>query len=271
MGESLIDYILAILIGLTLGLLGGGGSILTVPILVYILKMDTKLSIALSLAIVGITSLFGVISHFRNKNVDIKTALIFGPFAMLGTFAGTKLSQFISGQIQLVLFAVIMIIAAIFMFKGRKDAPGENSKKESTKLFLILLALQGVFVGIITGIVGVGGGFLIVPALVLLAKTPMKKAIGTSLLLISLNSLTGFLGYMDQIEVPWAFLLKFSSCSVLGIFIGSYFVQYVSQKTLKKAFAIFLILMGFFILYKNRATLMNTTTYHNIEQERIYT
>jgi hypothetical protein len=248
----MIGYLLAVLVGLSLGLLGGGGSILTVPILVYAINMPTKLAIALSLAVVGVTSLVGVISHLKNKNVDFKIALIFGPFAMLGTFAGAKISQFISGQTQLILFAVIMIIAAFFMFKGRKGGQNEDSSKARNTKDYFLLALQGVFVGVITGLVGVGGGFLIVPALVLLARSPMKKAVGTSLLLIALNSLTGFIGYLEQTEVPWMFLLKFSSFSVVGIFIGSYLVRFVNQNTLRKGFAIFLVFMGVFILYKNQ-------------------
>ncbi|PIK16413.1 sulfite exporter TauE/SafE family protein [Halobacteriovorax sp. JY17] len=266
----MIGYILAILIGLSLGLLGGGGSILTVPILVYVMKMDAKLAIALSLAIVGMTSLIGVIPHFKNKNVDLKMVLIFGPFAMVGTFGGAKISQFISGQSQLIFFAIIMIIAAFFMFRGREEVERATLEKNSSKKDLFFLALQGIFVGIITGVVGVGGGFLIVPALVLLAKSPMKKAVGTSLLLIALNSLTGFMGYLDQVTVPWEFLFKFSSCSIVGIFIGSYLVRFISQNTLKKGFAIFLILMGLFILYKNKETLISKSSMFTVKVQGIY-
>lgn len=258
-GELMIGYFFAVLIGLSLGLLGGGGSILTVPILVYAMGMPSKLAIALSLAIVGVTSIAGVISHFRNKNIDFKVAIVFGPFAMIGTLAGAQISQFISGQMQLILFAIIMIIAAVFMFTGRKESAPTELKKANYK-DKILLSLQGVFVGIVTGVVGVGGGFLIVPALVLLARISMKKAVGTSLLLIALNSITGFLGYLNQVTVPWVFLIKFSSCSIVGIIIGSYLVKFVSQDKLKKAFAIFLVVMGVFILYKNRDTFSVSST-----------
>lgn len=247
----LIGYTLAIFIGLSLGLLGGGGSILTVPILVYVLKMDPKVSIALSLAIVGVTSLFGVFKHYKNGNVKFQIALIFAPIAMLGTFMGAKLSQLISGQIQLVLFAIIMLLASLFMLKGRKE-----TEEKVVKINYVLISIVAVCVGVLTGIVGVGGGFLIVPALVLLTGTSMKDAVGTSLFIISLNSFSGFYGYLGLIEVPWLFLLKFSSFSVLGIFIGVSLVQFVSQSALKKIFAVFLIIMGFFILYKNKGTFL---------------
>lgn len=249
-------YLLATLIGLSLGLLGGGGSILTVPILVYVLKMDPKISIALSLAVVGTTSLFGVIGHYRNKNVNIKMALVFAPVAMLGTFIGAKVSQFISGQVQLISFALIMILASYFMLKGRKDSDAKNIKPN-----FMFIGIVAMVVGLLTGIVGVGGGFLIVPALVLLAGASMKESVGTSLFIITLNSFSGFAGYIGLVEIPWIFLLKFTFCSVLGIFMGTFLVKFVSQKALKKAFGIFLIFMGFFILYKNKNVFITQTAY----------
>lgn len=244
----MIGYFLAILIGFSLGLLGGGGSILTVPILVYALNMDAKLSIALSLAIVAFTSLIGVFGHIKNKNVDFKVASIFAPIAMLGTYVGAKLSVYLSGQVQLLLFAIIMLLASTFMLKGRKDT--DAVEKE---LNIPLIIIEGLFVGVITGLVGVGGGFLIVPALVLLTGLPMKRAVGTSLLIISLKSFSGFYGYLDSVNIPWVFLFKFTLFSGFGILLGSYTVKYVPQQRLKKIFAYFLILMGIFIIYKNRA------------------
>ena len=248
----MIGYFFALLIGGSLGLMGGGGSILTVPVLVYALDMGAKESIALSLAIVGITSLVGSVSHFRAKNINIKVALIFGPVAMAGTFLGAKLSVFLSGAMQLIIFAVVMLVAAYFMFKGKKAIEDDHTDKP---LNYPLIVAEGVFVGILTGIVGVGGGFMIVPALVLLAHIPMKQAVGTSLLIIALKSFAGFLGYMDKIEVDWAFLGQFSIFTIIGILVGSYFVKYISQQKLKKMFAIFLVIMGVFILYKNRQQL----------------
>lgn len=247
----MLGYFLATLVGLSLGLLGGGGSILTVPILVYILKMDPKTSIALSLAIVGLTSLVGFFSHYKNKNVDFKAALIFAPLAMIGTFLGARLSQLISAEFQLLLFAIIMLIASVQMFKNKKE---RHTQTLQSPRYLIIF-VQAFIVGIITGVVGVGGGFLIVPALVLLAGLSMKKSIGTSLFVISLNSLTGFIGYIGIVEIPWTFLLGFTAFSILGILIGSKLTQFVSQSTLRKVFAFFLVIMGVFILYKNSSLL----------------
>ena len=162
----ILGYILAIITGLSLGLMGGGGSILTVPILVYILELPVKVSIAMSLAIVGSTAVIGSYSHYKAGNINIKIALLFAPFAMIGTFIGAKLATFLSDSTQLIFFAIVMLIASIFMFRGRKEIESTDEQKFNYPL----IAIQGIFVGIITGIVGVGGGFMIVPALVLLGR-----------------------------------------------------------------------------------------------------
>jgi hypothetical protein len=249
-------YIFAALIGISLGVLGGGGSILTVPVLVYLLGFEAKLSIALSLAIVGLTSLVGVGSHFKKGNVDLKIALVFGPVAMVGTFAGAKLSVFFSGTLQLLFFAVIMLLAAVMMLRKSSSSssqatPETTAPAKKSRHFLI--ALEGLFVGLVTGIVGVGGGFMIVPALVLFGGLEMRRAVGTSLLIIAAKSFAGFAGYFGQVEIPWSFLLQFSAVSSLGIFVGTALSQRLPQNTLRKIFAIFLILMSLFILYKNIA------------------
>jgi uncharacterized protein len=245
----IIGWMLAIFIGLSLGLLGGGGSILTVPILVYAFNIDPKTSIALSLAIVGITSLIGTITHFRAGNVELKTVAVFAPLAMIGTFTGAKLSVFFSGEAQLVLFGIIMLLASVFMLKESKYS---KTKEKANPLFL---GFQGFIVGIITGIIGIGGGFLIVPALVILAQVPMKQAVGTSLFVIFLNSISGFIGYLGMVTIDWFFLGKFILATGFGIILGTYLVKYIPPAKLKKIFAIFLIFMGIFILYKNRETL----------------
>jgi uncharacterized membrane protein YfcA len=244
----ILGFSLALLIGASLGLMGGGGSILTVPVLVYALGMGAKESIALSLAIVGATSLIGSLGHFRAGNINLKIAAIFGPVAMVGTFAGAKLSVFLSGATQLILFAIVMLVAAFFMFRGRKEVAVD----EDAKLNYPLIVAEGIFVGVLTGLVGVGGGFMIVPALVLLANVPMKKAIGTSLIIISLKSFAGFVGYMDKIDINWVFLGQFTLFTAIGIIVGSYFVKFISAQKLKKSFAVFLVIMGVFILYKNQ-------------------
>ena len=253
----ILGLVLAVLVGLSLGLMGGGGSILTVPIFVYVLGFDTKQSIAMSLAVVGVVSLFGAFSHWRAGNVNLRIAGIFGAVAMAATFAGAKLSAFLSGTTQLVIFAVVMLAAAFFMFRGKKPGEGRVSENEgeSAQVRLGLIAMQAIAVGVLSGIVGVGGGFLIVPALVLLGKVPMKQAVGTSLLIISLNSVAGFAGYFGQVEIAWGFMALFTSVAVVGIMLGSRLVKHVEQGTLKRGFAIFLVIMAAWILYQNLSVL----------------
>ncbi|MEJ2503466.1 MAG: sulfite exporter TauE/SafE family protein [Gemmatimonadota bacterium] len=246
---------LAALIGLALGLLGGGGSILTVPVFVYVLGFEAKAAIALSLAVVGVVSLFGAAGHWRAGNVNVRVALLFGLVAMAGTYAGARLSVFVSGGAQLVLFAAVMLVAAGFMYrKGAGEDPGAAAGPDRS-LPVGLIVLEGLAVGVLTGLVGVGGGFMVVPALVLLVGLPMKEAVGTSLLVIALKSAAGFAGYLGQVEVPWDFLVVFSAVAVAGIGIGTGLVRHVSQGALRRGFAAFLVLMGGFILYQNRDVL----------------
>jgi uncharacterized membrane protein YfcA len=262
---AILGLALAALIGLSLGLLGGGGSILTVPIFVYVLGFGAKEAIAMSLAVVGATSLFGAAGHWKAGNVNLRVALIFGAVAMVGTYLGARLAVHFSGAAQLALFAVVMLLAAFFMLREREpllakvgetellgEAPVVQDGADVREMAVGLIALEGVAVGTLTGLVGVGGGFLIVPALVLLGKLPMKQAVGTSLLVIAMKSAAGFYGYLGQVEVPWAFMGLFTVVAVLGIFAGTYLVQFVSQAQLKRSFALFLVVMGGFILWQNR-------------------
>jgi uncharacterized membrane protein YfcA len=248
---------LAALIGLSLGLLGGGGSILTVPIFVYILGFGAKEAIAMSLAVVGATSFFGAVGHWRVGNMNLRIACIFGVVAMVGTYLGARLSIYFSGAAQLALFAVVMLGAAIFMFRGnaplRVVDPGDAPPEPIARMPLLLIVAEGIAVGVLTGLVGVGGGFLIVPALVLLGKVPMKQAVGTSLLVIAMKSAAGFYGYLGQVEVDWEFMGLFTAVAIAGIFGGTYLVRFVSQTRLQRAFAVFLVLTGSWILYQNRS------------------
>lgn len=251
---------LAALVGLSLGMLGGGGSILTVPIFVYVLGLDAKEAIAMSLAVVGVTSLFGAVGHWRAGNVNVRVALLFGAVAMVGTFLGARLSVFVSGGVQLLLFAVVMLVAAYFMLRGRRSPSAAHATTEDSDVPVTLplahIVVEGLAVGILTGLVGVGGGFLVVPALVLLGKLPMKQAVGTSLLVIAMKSASGFLGYLDQVAIDWGMLVTFTGVAIAGILAGSFLVRYVSQEALRRSFAVFLLVMGIFILYQNRATLL---------------
>ena len=249
----ILGYALAALIGLSLGLMGGGGSILTVPIFVYVLSYDPRLAIAMSLPVVGTTSLVGAIGHWRAGNVDLKTAAMFGVVAMIAAYAGARVAALLTGAIQLSLLAVIMLAAAVSMFLNARTAlPAKVERSEPRVGSLRLLLVVALCVGAVTGIVGVGGGFLIVPALVLLGGIPMKQAIGTSLLVIAMNCASGFVGYAGRVDIPWTFVLGFTAIAVLGILAGTHLVRYVSQRALKQAFSVFLIVMGTFILVQNR-------------------
>ncbi|HEU0078792.1 MAG TPA: sulfite exporter TauE/SafE family protein [Longimicrobiaceae bacterium] len=258
---SILGLALAALIGLSLGLLGGGGSILTVPIFVYVLGYGAKEAIAMSLAVVGATSLFGALGHWRAGNVNARVALIFGAVAMAGTYLGARLAVFFSGAAQLTLFAAVMLLAAFFMFREKKPDPRSGAKPADEAapvrdMPIGLIVLEGIAVGVLTGLVGVGGGFLIVPALVLLGRLPMKQAVGTSLVVIAMKSAAGFAGYLGQVEVDWAFMALFTGIAAAGILLGTWLVQYVPQAALKRSFAVFLLVMGGFILYQNRGVIL---------------
>lgn len=253
----LVAVALAALVGLTLGLLGGGGSILTVPIFVYVLGFAPKEAIAMSLAVVGAVSAFGAAGHWRAGNVNPRVALVFGGVAMVGAFLGARLAVFVSGAAQLTLFAVVMLLAAFSMFRGPGKAAGADGDAPTAKAMpLRLIVAEGLAVGVLTGLVGVGGGFLIVPALVLLGRVPMKQAVGTSLVVIAMNSAAGFSGYLGQVEVAWRLMGFFTATAIGGILVGTYLVRFVPQAALKRGFAVFLVAMGSFILYQNRAVFL---------------
>lgn len=242
----------AALIGLSLGLLGGGGSILTVPVLVYVLGIPAKPAIAMSLPVVGVTSLVGAALHWRLGNVRVSTALTFGLMAMAGAFAGAKLAELVSGTAQLALLAVVMLAAAGSMLRGGRGATESSAPAPAAPPRLALLLPVALGVGALTGLVGIGGGFLVVPALVLLARVPMREAIGTSLLVIAMNSAAGFAGYVGTVEMDWGLLAGFTAVATIGALAGTALAARVPQATLKHIFAIFLLVLGGFVLYQNR-------------------
>lgn len=242
---------LGLLIGLSLGLLGGGGSILTVPIFVYILGYAPKAAIAMTLPVVGTTSLVGAVGHWRAGNVQLRQALVFGLFAMGGAYAGARAATLLSGVVQLLILAFVMLAAAISMLRAPERRPAEGGETRARWL----MPLVGVGVGVLTGLVGIGGGFLIVPALVLFARLPMTQAVGTSLVVIALNAVAGFAGYVEVVEIPWTFLGMFTAVAIVGILAGTHFVRFVSQRTLKRAFGVFLLFVAAFILFQNRSAL----------------
>lgn len=253
-----LGFVLAAVTGLALGLLGGGGSILTVPIFVYVLGFDAKAAIAMSLVVVGMTSLAGTVAHWRAGNVDARVALTFGSVAMVGTYLGARLAVFFTGTLQLALFALVMVAAAFFMFREKAPAPvGDAGHAERAATGLVVL--EGISVGVFTGLVGVGGGFLVVPALVVLGGLPMKQAIGTSLAVIAMKSFAGVAGYVGHVEVPWVFVVGFTAVALLGLAAGTALSRHVPARALQRVFAVFLLVMGTLILFENRGALAPPT------------
>lgn len=247
-----IGLVLAVLMGVSLGMLGGGGSILTVPILVYVLRLPPKEAIATGLAVVGVTSLAGAIIQRRSGSVDLRVTLVFGAISTVGTFFGTRVASALSGRTQLILFAVVMGAAAIFMFRNaRKGAPAAGQAPGARAVAWPAVVLAAVAVGMLTGLVGVGGGFLIVPALVVLLALPMKQAVATSLWLISVNSFVGFAGYAGQVEIHWGVLGAVTLAALGGIGLGTWLTRFVSQSQLKQGFSAALVVMAAFILIQN--------------------
>lgn len=244
---------LALLIGLSLGLLGGGGSILTVPVLVYALGFAPKPAIAMSLPVVGVTSLAGAALHWRLGNVRLRPALVFGALAMGGAFVGARLSVHVADAVQLSLLALVMLAAGVSLLRRRQERSDGAAQPASPRFAALVPAALAV--GILTGLVGIGGGFLVVPALVLLAHVPMRQAVGTSLLVIALNSAAGFAGYLGTVQVDWDFLARFTTIAAVGSLVGAGATRLVSPSALRSAFGAFLLAGGAFVLYMNRSAL----------------
>lgn len=255
---EILGYVGALFIGLVLGLTGGGGSILTVPILVYLMSVSPVTATAYSLFIVGTTSTFGAIQNYRKNLVDIKNGFIFAIPSFIAVYLTRKFIVLRIPEIiiespilitkntfLMLFFAVIMIFGALSVLK-KKSQDTNNEEKRN----LILIGIQTFTIGIIIGLVGAGGGFLIIPSLILFAKLPMRKAVGTSLFIIAMNSLVGFIGDVQNLVIDWTFLLTFSAISVVGIFIGMYLTKYTNESQLKKIFAYFVLVMAAIILLK---------------------
>lgn len=245
---TLLAALLAFVIGITLGMLGGGGSILTVPVFVYVMGYDPKVAIAMSLPVVGGAALVGAVKHWHMGHVDLRMAVPFGAAAMVAAYGGARLARFVSGEVQLVVLAVVMAAAAVSMFRRAAPTPAVAPGFRAG-----LLGIAAI-VGALTGIVGVGGGFLIVPALVVLGGVSMSAAVGTSLLVISMNTLSGFLGYQGTVDIPWGVVVPFGALAAAGIFAGTALIRFVDQRTLKRAFAVLLLLIAALILWQSRST-----------------
>ncbi len=255
-----------ILIGLTLGLFGSGGSILTVPALVYLLGHNDKAAIAESLGIVGAIALIGVFPYALAREVDWRKVLFFGLPGMAGTYGGAWLSQFVTGAGQLTLFACIMLAAAWMMYRRTTAPPAATPPAETPTLLMHLsIILQGLAVGLLTGMIGVGGGFLIVPALVVLGKLPLRRAVATSLPVIALQAFSGFFKYLtvlgaQHVSVDWATIGLFILPGAAGSLVGNRLGAYLNQRSLQRGFAIFLVGMGTFVLAKEAPRAFAVTT-----------
>ncbi len=256
-----IGYLAAAFIGISLGLIGGGGSILTMPVLVYLFGVNPLLATSYSLFIVGSTSLIGAVNNYRKDQLNLKAALYFGAasivtvfftrkylvplipedlFTLFGYTVGSNLAMMVS-------FGILMLVASISMIKNNQNEEQEKECKDCIKFFKLLG--YGIAIGLVTGLLGAGGGFLLIPALVFLLKLPMKKAIGTSLLIIALNSLFGFTGDLGHFDINWKFLLVITAVAIIGLFIGTQASKKIAGAQLKKGFGWFVLVMGIYIIF----------------------
>jgi uncharacterized protein len=255
-------YFAAVLIGVSLGLIGGGGSILTVPVLVYLLGVSPVMATAYSLFIVGSTSLVGAYSKFKSGTVSMQAAIVFGIPSIAAVFLTRKflipaIPEVIftigglpvtKSLLLMLIFAVMMVFASVSMIRNKGGK--EQLETGELKFTYPVILIEGIVVGFLTGLVGAGGGFLIIPALVLLSRLPMKMAVGTSLLIIAAKSLIGFIGDMANYEMDWRLLIIVTALSVAGIFIGNFFCNKIDGAKLKKGFGWFVLFMGIYIIIK---------------------
>ncbi|MEJ5961421.1 sulfite exporter TauE/SafE family protein [Pedobacter immunditicola] len=258
---EILAYFASVLIGISLGLIGGGGSILTVPVMVYLFGVNPILATSYSLFIVGTTSLVGAYQNWRDNLVNIKTALLFGLPSILTVFIIRKffipfipahlfsISGFevTSNMLTMVLFALLMVAASFSMISEKKAKQQDLPLRSGN---ILKLLLYGVGIGITTGLLGAGGGFLLIPTLVILLGLPMKEAVGTSLMIIALNSLVGFAGDLGHYQIDWSFLFKVSSIAIAGVFLGTFLSTKIEGGKLKKGFGGFVFVMGGYIILK---------------------
>jgi uncharacterized membrane protein YfcA len=242
----LLALALSTLIGVSLGLLGGGGSILAVPVLVYVAQVEVHAAIGMSLAVVGATALVGGLVHARAGRVDLRAAALFGGAGMLGAPLGAQVTHAVAGRVLMLLFAALMLAVGSLMLRGRGPARPETPRPHP-----VAVPAAGFGVGLLTGFLGVGGGFLIVPALTLLAGLPIHRAIGTSLLVIAANSAAGVAGHLRQGEMPLGLTAALTAAAALGALVGVQLASNLDPARLRRAFAAFVILVGLFLLAKN--------------------
>ena len=244
-GSLALTVGLAVLIGISLGLLGGGGSILAVPLLVYVADLPAKEAIATSLLVVGVTSAVAVLPHARARRIRWRTGLVFGVAGMAGAYAGGRLGEFVPAGVLLTAFALMMLATAIAMIRGRRPTAGRPAPRE---LPVQRVVLDGVVVGLVTGLVGAGGGFLVVPALALLGGLPMPVAVGTSLVVIAMKSFAGLAGYLSSVSIDWGLAAAVTAAAVVGSLLGGRLAGRIPEDVLRRVFGWFVVVMGVFVL-----------------------
>ncbi|HJU73913.1 MAG TPA: sulfite exporter TauE/SafE family protein [Gemmatimonadaceae bacterium] len=246
---TLLALALGLAVGFVLGLLGGGGSLLAVPIFLYVLQVEPKPAIAMSLVVVGLSACVGFLTHLRQGTVALRIAIPFGLCAMVGAFVTARLARFIPATLQLLLFGVFAFTAAILMLRdAAKPAPALTPVSRERPRFSPRLIPQAVGVGVLTSLIGAGGGFVIVPALALISHVPIKAAVGSSLLIITLNALAGFVGYIGQIPIDWPLVASFSTTAAIGAIVGTRFIRHVPTRRIKQAFAILILVLGTYLV-----------------------
>ena len=243
--------LLALVVGLVLGLLGGGGSILAVPTFLYVFHVEPKPAIAMSLVVVGMSALVGFLAHWRNGTINVRIAVFFGALAMVGSFAGARVARFVPASVQLAMFGAFALTAAIMMLRDSIRPRFAAIPEETGPLrFSTLLGVQALAVGVLTALIGAGGGFLIVPSLVLMANVPVKEAVGSSLLIIAMNAASGVAGYLGQVAFDWTLIGWFTALAAVGAVTGTRFMRRLPAARIKQGFAIMILVLGSYLVIR---------------------
>lgn len=252
---SVFGPALALLVGVVLGLLGGGGSLLAVPIFLYVFHVPPKPAIAMSLVVVGMSALVGFLTHWRQGTVSVRVAVLFGALAMTGAFAGARLARHVPAPVQLSLFTAFALSAAVMMLRDslRAPAPARAQPFEHAPRFSPLLGVLAVAVGGLTALIGAGGGFLIVPALVLIGDVPVKAAVGSSLLIIAMNATSGVGGYLGQVAFDWRLVGWFTGIAAVGAIAGTRLMHRLPAARIKQGFAIMILVLGTYLVIRSLA------------------
>ncbi|MBK8248711.1 MAG: sulfite exporter TauE/SafE family protein [Gemmatimonadetes bacterium] len=252
LAHGIAGLLLPLAVGVVLGLLGGGGSILALPIFLYVFQVPTKPAVAMSLAVVGMAAFVGFLGHWRQGTVSPRIALPFGGFAMLGAFVTARLAHLVPERVQLGLFMAFALTAAVLMLRDAARTPARDAPVEELRpVFSPLLGAQALGVGMLTSLIGAGGGFVIVPALVILARVPVKVAVGSSLLIITMNALAGFVGYVGTVAIDWPLVSAFTGVAALGALAGTRLVRYVPQRRIKQGFAVLILVLGAMVIARS--------------------